>query len=39
MKTVDSFRFRRGATKRMIKSWTKLEQPREIPWEPLEILL
>ncbi len=34
-KTVDSFRFIGGITKRMCKSWIDLEQPREIPWTPL----
>jgi len=35
MKTVDSYRFIDGITKRMIRSWIKLEAPREIPWTPL----
>ncbi len=34
-KTVDSFRFASGLTKRMIKSWIELESPRRIPWTPL----
>ncbi len=34
-KTVDSFRFASGLTKRVIKSWIKMESPREIPWTPL----
>ncbi len=34
-KTVDSFRFISGITKRMIKSWIGLETPRPIPWTPL----
>ena len=34
-KTVDSFRFISGITKRMIQSWIKMEQPRGIPWTPL----
>jgi D-proline reductase (dithiol) PrdB len=34
-KTVDSYRFISGLTKRMIKSWISLEQPRPIPWTPL----
>ncbi len=34
-KTVDSYRFISGVSKRMIKSWIKLESPREIPWTPL----
>jgi D-proline reductase (dithiol) PrdB len=34
-KTVDSYRFIRGITKRMIRSWIKLEGPRPIPWTPM----
>jgi D-proline reductase (dithiol) PrdB len=34
-KTVDSYRFASGLTKRVIKSWIKMESPREIPWTPL----
>lgn len=34
-KTVDSYRFISGITKRMIKSWINLEEPRPIPWTPL----
>lgn len=34
-KTVDSYRFIGGITKRMIKSWISMERPREIPWTPL----
>lgn len=34
-KTVDSYRFLSGISKSMIKSWIKLELPREIPWTPL----
>ena len=34
-KTVDSFRFISGITKRMIKSWIEMEKPRPIPWTPL----
>jgi D-proline reductase (dithiol) PrdB len=34
-KTVDSYRFINGIAKRMIKSWIRLESPREIPWAPL----
>lgn len=34
-KTVDSFRFISGITKRMIKNWIKMEKPRPIPWTPL----
>ena len=34
-KAVDSKRFLSGITKRLVKSWIKLETPREIPWTPL----
>jgi D-proline reductase (dithiol) PrdB len=34
-KTVDSFRFISGITKRMIKNWIGMEKPRSIPWMPL----
>ncbi len=34
-KTVDSFRFISGITKRMIKHWISMEKPRPIPWTPL----
>lgn len=34
-KTVDSKRFLSGITKRLVKSWIKLETSREIPWTPL----
>ncbi|HEY9076159.1 MAG TPA: glycine/sarcosine/betaine reductase selenoprotein B family protein [Anaerolineaceae bacterium] len=34
-KTVDSYRFITGITKRMIQNWIKLEIPRPIPWTPL----
>lgn len=34
-KTVDSYRFTSGITKRLVKSWIKLEEPRNIPWTPL----
>jgi D-proline reductase (dithiol) PrdB len=34
-KTVDSYRFISGITKRMIKSWISMERPREIHWTPL----
>lgn len=33
--TVDSYRFISGITRRMIKNWIKMEQPRPIPWTPL----
>lgn len=35
MKTVDSYRFLRGVSKTLIRSWIKLESPREIPWTAL----
>lgn len=35
-KTVDSFKFVSGITKRMVKTWVKMENPQEIPWTPLE---
>lgn len=34
-KTVDSYRFISGITKRMIRTWIKMETPRPIPWTPL----
>lgn len=34
-KTVDSYRFISGITRRMIKQWIKQETPRPIPWTPL----
>src|SRR6266540_6576182 len=34
-KTVDSFRFLSGITRRMIKNWISMEKPRPIPWTPL----
>jgi D-proline reductase (dithiol) PrdB len=34
-KTVDSFRFISGITKRMIKNWISMEMPRPLPWTPL----
>lgn len=34
-KVVDSYHFIGGLTKRLVKSWIKLETPREIPWTPL----
>jgi D-proline reductase (dithiol) PrdB len=33
--TVDSYRFLSGLTKRLVKSWIKMEEPRAIPWIPL----
>ena len=35
IETVDSYRYLNGLTKRLVKSWIKLEEPREIPWTPL----
>jgi D-proline reductase (dithiol) PrdB len=34
-KVVDSYRFIGGITKRLVRSWIKLEAGREIPWTPL----
>ena len=34
-KTVDSFRFISGISRRMIETWIKMEEPRPIPWTPL----
>lgn len=34
-KIVDSYRFLDGISKRLIRSWIKLEAPREVPWTPL----
>jgi D-proline reductase (dithiol) PrdB len=34
-KTVDSYRFISGVSRRLIRSWIDLESPREIPWTPL----
>lgn len=34
-KTVDSYRFIGGLTKRMLKTWVGMEKPRPIPWTPL----
>jgi D-proline reductase (dithiol) PrdB len=34
-KSVDSFRFISGITRRMIKTWIGMEEPRPIPWTPL----
>jgi D-proline reductase (dithiol) PrdB len=33
---VNSLRFLGGATKRLVKTWIKMEEPREIPWTPLK---
>jgi D-proline reductase (dithiol) PrdB len=32
---VDSYRFLDRAVKKMVRSWLRMEQPREIPWTPL----
>jgi D-proline reductase (dithiol) PrdB len=32
---VDSYRFLDRAVKKMVRSWIRTEQPREIPWTPL----
>ena len=34
-KTVDSYRFVSGVTRRMVETWIKMEEPRSIPWMPL----
>ena len=34
-KKIDSYRFVRGVTRRMIETWIKMEEPRPIPWTPL----
>jgi D-proline reductase (dithiol) PrdB len=34
-KVVDSYRFIGGMAKTLVKTWIKLETPREIPWTPL----
>jgi D-proline reductase (dithiol) PrdB len=34
-KTVDSFRFVSGITRRMVETWIKKEEPRPIPWTPM----
>jgi D-proline reductase (dithiol) PrdB len=34
-KTVDSYRFISGVSRRLIRSWIDLESPRDIPWTPL----
>ena len=34
-KTVDSYHFISGVTRRVVKSWITLESPRDIPWTPL----
>jgi len=32
---VDSYRFLDRAVKKMVRSWVRMERPREIPWTPL----
>lgn len=34
-KIVDSYRFIKGLSKTLIRSWIKLESPREVPWTTL----
>jgi D-proline reductase (dithiol) PrdB len=34
-KTVDSYRFISGVTRRVIETWIKMEEPRSVPWTPL----
>ncbi|MGD8967896.1 MAG: glycine/sarcosine/betaine reductase selenoprotein B family protein [Anaerolineae bacterium] len=34
-KAVDSYRFIGGISQRLVKSWIRLEVPRDIPWTPL----
>lgn len=34
-KTVDSYRFISGITRRMLRTWVEMEKPRPIPWTPL----
>lgn len=34
-KTVDSYRFISGITRRMLRTWVEMEKPRAIPWSPL----
>ncbi|RPH57637.1 MAG: hypothetical protein EHM81_11310 [Chloroflexi bacterium] len=34
-KTVDSYRFISGITRRMLRTWVGMESPRPIPWTPL----
>ena len=34
-KTVDSYRFISGITRRMLRTWVGMEHPRPIPWTPL----
>ena len=34
-KAVDSYRFIRGISRRMLRTWVSMETPRPIPWTPL----
>jgi D-proline reductase (dithiol) PrdB len=34
-KTVDSYRFISGISRRMLRTWVSMESPRPIPWTPL----
>ncbi|HET6581536.1 MAG TPA: glycine/sarcosine/betaine reductase selenoprotein B family protein [Methanoregula sp.] len=34
-KTVDSYRFISGVSRKLIRTWIGLESPRDIPWTPL----
>ena len=34
-RTVDSYRFIDGITRRMLRTWAAMETPRPIPWTPL----
>jgi D-proline reductase (dithiol) PrdB len=34
-KQVDSYRFISGVTRRLVKTWIPIEEPRDIPWTPL----
>ncbi len=36
METVDSYKFVGGVTKRVVRTWIEMEEPRQIPWMPLE---
>ena len=35
-KTVDSYRFINGISRRMLRTWVDMEKPRPIPWTPLQ---
>ena len=36
MTAVDPYRFVSGVTRRVVKTWIEMEEPRPIPWTPLE---